>query len=659
MQTLSVDQLVGRTLGEYRIERLLGQGQLGAAYLAQQLLQGRTVMLTLFNFPEGMSAQEGNQCATRFAQERATLTRLTHPNILPIYDCGEHAGYLYLVTAFVKGTSLAQVLQHQGRFTPQQTLAVLKQVAAGLDYAHSQGAVHGLLSLSTVLLSDGITVQLAGFGLRTLLEVHGNIQNRHPQAHLLSANGIFLGSPASISPERVLGMPTDARSDIYALGVMLFELLSGTLPFRGVTPLDMALQRLQQPVPSVHAVCQDVPEVFDLVLSKTLERDPAKRYQRAGSSAAAFERVLTLLEAAQRATDSSAQQLARDPQISLPPTVNRYEEAGIPSGKWQLLPLPLMVTAPLPAVTPSPSFQNTARAGAATPPDTPADTLPMKAVLPSPVERNPDSLAGVEPFARWKASPVRPETPPPASGTFTQQAPAHPARSTPRSYRRPAQQERRKLVMLIAAGTAAVVVGEIGFAHLVQSMKRSPAQIATVPAAGSTSAATPTGKTPAPGSAQGIQTTSTPSKSPTAKPSPTKVPQPSPTSQPTGQPTPRPTPTQPPTPTPTPTPPSHTGTVIGSTSQATNSAVSFTNPADGQGSLLLHLSNGNFVACERACTHARVPVNYDPGSGQLVCPAHGAIFDPLHGFSHVSGPGKGPLATVSIRVNADGTITTG
>jgi Rieske Fe-S protein len=295
--------------------------------------------------------------------------------------------------------------------------------------------------------------------------------------------------------------------------------------------------------------------------------------------------------------------------------------------------------------------------GAATPPDIPADTLPMRAVLPSPVERNPDSLARVDPFARWEASSIRPGTPPPAPGTFTQQAPAHPARSNPRSYRRPAQQDRRKLVMLIAAGTAAVFVGEIGFAHLVQSMKRSPSQIPNVPATGSTSAATPSGKTPTTGSAKGIQTTSTPSRSPTAKPSPTKVPQPSPTSQPTRQPTPQPMPTQPPTP--TPTPPSHTGTVIGSTTQPTNSSNNFTNPADGQGSLLLHLSNGNFVACERACTHAGVPVNYDPGSGQLVCPAHGAIFDPLHGFSHVSGPGKGPLATVSIRVNADGTITTG
>ena len=107
MQTLHQDQLVGRTLGEYRIERLLGHAQLGAAYLARQLSQGRTVMVSTFNFPEGLSTSERNQLTARIASERAALTRLTHPYILPIYDFGEQSGYLYLVTAFSKGVSFS------------------------------------------------------------------------------------------------------------------------------------------------------------------------------------------------------------------------------------------------------------------------------------------------------------------------------------------------------------------------------------------------------------------------------------------------------------------------------------------------------------------------------------------------------------------------
>ncbi len=121
MQLSGVDQLVGRTLGEYRIERLLDHGQLGAAYLGRQLSRGHTVIITTFNVPEGISAQERDQLTIRFAQEGAALVRLTHPNILPIYDFGEQPGYLCLVTAFVKGASLGQVLKQQGRFTPQQT----------------------------------------------------------------------------------------------------------------------------------------------------------------------------------------------------------------------------------------------------------------------------------------------------------------------------------------------------------------------------------------------------------------------------------------------------------------------------------------------------------------------------------------------------------
>jgi len=662
MQLSGVDQLENRTLGEYQIKRLLGHGQLGAAYLARQLSQDRTVMITTFNLPDGISAQEHDQLIVRFAQEGAALARLTHPNILPIYDFCEQPGYLCLVTAFVKGASLGQVLKQQGRFTPQQTLDVLKQIASGLDYAHSQGVVHGILRLSNVLLCYDLTVQIAAFGLRAMLEAYGQRQDRQPQAYLFSSSGALLGSPEYVSPESMLGKPVDARSDIYALGVMLFELLSGTLPFSGANPLDMALKRIEQPVPSLHAVCPDVPEAFDLMLSKTLERDPAKRYQHAGDLVAAFERVLTMLETTQQATDSRIQQLAQGPQLTLPPTVNWFEEAVITSEKWQLMPP--IVSGHMPVVTTSSSAGKTAplaqgsrqmHPSPTVQPDSPTEMVPTKEPLPPPAGSSPESLAGVDPFAWWSATSPNPGAPP-APGTFTQRSPVRLARSNPRSRRRPAQQDRRKLVKLIALGTAgALTVSGISFAHFIQSLKQSQTQIANAPAAGSTAPATTQGNSPTVGTTTGTQMTPGSSNSPTAQTSPstTKTTQPSPTSQPA------PKPTQPPQPSP---PPGHTGTVIGYTNQATNSSKNFANPADGQSSTLIHLSNGNFVACERACTHQGVSVNYDSGSGKLVCPAHGAIFDPANGFSQVPGAGPsglGPLAKVTIRINADGTITTG
>src|SRR2546421_797396 len=183
-----------------------------------------------------------------------------------------------------------------------------------------------------------------------------------------------------------------------------------------------------------------------------------------------------------------------------------------------------------------------------------------------------------------------------------------------------------------------------------QSMHQSQSQVANAPVTGLTSTTATTnskGSTPTTQATAGTQQTPTPSNSST--------PQPSSTSQ-SAAPTQAPPPPSPsPSPSPSP-PPSHTGTVIGYTNQATNSATSFTNPADGRGCLLIRLPNGNFVAAERVCTHEGVAVNYNSGNQKLVCPAHGAVFDPSNGCSHVSGPGNGPLAAVSIRVNADGTI---
>ena len=696
MQTLSVDQLVGMTLGEYKIERLLGRGQLGAAYVAQQLSQDRTVMITTFNFPFGISDQERDQFTSRFSQERAALVGLAHPNILPIYDLGEQFGYLYLVTAFVKGASLGQVLKQQTRFTPKQTLGVLKHLASGLDYAHSNGVVHGILSLSNVLMSNELTVQIAGFGLRTVLEVCGNSQNTPLLTSLFSTNGTYLGNAEYISPERVLEGPADTGSDIYALGVMLFELLSGTLPFRGANPLDIALKRIQQPVPSLHAVCPDIPEALDLVISKTLECDPAKRYQRAVDSAAAFEHVLRVLEAAERRSTPRGLQLALEPQLTLPPTINWFDEDALPSGKWQSMPP--TITGNVFAISPTSSTHTAPHLGTSALPSLPlpgtgqlaivqpasaSHMPPEHGVLPHPANNHGNSLTGIDPFAWWFTS----TTEAPQPGTLASRPERPPVRlASTRGRRQIARQDRRQVVKLIATGTAVVgafAMGGLSFAYLAQSLKQSQ-QVASAPASGSTTITQ--GNTPTTGTTQAPQMSPTASKSTTTQASPThatqstpaaqptqhstpqSTPQPSqhstpqPTPKPTQQPTPQPTqqPTPQPTPKPTPSPtPSHSGTVIGSTSQSSNSSKSFTNPADGKGSLLLHLSNGNFVACESACTHQGVAVNYDPGSGHLVCPAHGAIFDPASSFSVLQGPATSPLPAVSIHVNADGTITTG
>jgi serine/threonine protein kinase/nitrite reductase/ring-hydroxylating ferredoxin subunit len=627
---VQTEPLTGQRLGEYQIERLLGQSQLGAAYLAHQARLGQRVMVTTFHIPEGMSSmQEQYQLQQRIARESDALTRLTHPHILPVYGCGLHSGYVYLITAFAKEVSLNQLLKQNQRFAPQQVLPLLKQLASALDYARGEGVFHGMLSLSNVTVSNELHLRIAGFGLRSVLEMYENTQHTRPLDHLASLSGTFLGDAGYVSPERVLGLKVDARADVYALGVMLFTLLSGAQPFHGEQPLDIAIQRLQQSVPSLHTSCSDVSEALDIVLGKMLERDPSRRTQYAGEAAVSFERALKTLNVARipGSAGFGSAEWTKNAQITIPPTVNWFDEAIAPSQPVQAQMLE----------------GNAGSLDIATS----GGPLPVEDVR---AMQQPTSLGGTDPFLWWSSASTGFQAPSRTPGTFSSHPGQRPTSSRNRTRPQRVQQDRRKLIKLIAVGGAAagvVAVGGVSLARLAQSQKQAVIQSTGAPQFASTTA--PSGSTAT--VSGGTPTAIAPTPQTTATPAPAH----SPTPQPTAGKSPQPSPTTPPKPTPT---PGHTGTVIGHTSQATNSAVAFTNPADGQASLLIRMANGNFVACEKACTHAGVPVNYSSGTQKLVCPAHNATFDPANGFAPTS-PAPSALPRVSIRVNGDGTITTG
>jgi serine/threonine protein kinase/Rieske Fe-S protein len=591
--TLAATQLAGTTLGESHVERLLGKSPLGAAYLARQPARGRKVLLTTFTFPEELPAPVQAQFLAHFAREGAVLLHLLHPHIVPVYDYGEQPAYTYLVTAFLKEPSLGQVLRENGRFTPQQALHILLQLVESLDYLHDQRVMHGMLGLANVIVDSELHVRIAGLGLHTLLEMHGAAQASRPPGHLSSPQGTFLGNPAYISPERVLGSPLDGRADVYALGVMLFELLSGTQPFTGTTALETALQRLAQPVPSLHSMCPDLPQALDLVIGCALERDPAKRYQRAGELAQAFARVVRSQKVARPVGPALESQGAAVGQLTIPPTVNWFDEQISPSGKWQVVP-------------PAGGRSDLARAS-------------LTSAFP-PADQSPTSLEGVDPFTWWSSAAHSTGSMPSTTGTVSARPQLRLATARQQGSHQPGLQ-RRRLVGLLVAGTAAGVLAAatISIGRLIGSAHPRGASGTAAP--------------PAPTTGALATTQPHPSMSPTARPKPTVPVQPT-------------------------VPPARAGTVIGSTALLSNSSLRFINPTDGATSLLIHLASGRFVACERACTHEGIAVNYDPASKMLVCPAHGAIFDPQNHFSHVSGPGSGPLTRVSIQVNGDGTITT-
>jgi serine/threonine protein kinase/Rieske Fe-S protein len=615
MQSVPVDQLVGKDAGIYRIDRLLGQGPV-SSFCEAQHASGQKVILTLFTLPETFSDQTRARFIERFKQEGAPLVRLRHAVILPVYDYGVCMGYPYLATPFVPGSSLAQVLQAYGHIPLEPVLEVLKQVADGLDYAGRNGVVHGALSPANILVGqERGAVQVAGFGLTRILALQGLEPQDAPQAHLLNIAGTFLMLPAYMAPEIIQGASCSTSTDIYALGVLLFELLSGKRPFSGETPFEVAQQYARQPAPSLAALVPTLPASVDAVVQRALAASPESRFQSASEFVLAFEQALhdQPFDMQPPANIASIAQDAGDrTDITGPLTIDWQAVNGATADEQaDAAKKRIAQQATLHGLDPFGKVEQTT-------PDEAKARIAQQATLP-----------GLDPFAWWTN----------VSATQTVSHPqakkSAPGGTQKAGARKQTKRSRRSVVALLTVGSAVVAgLGGGGFA-LAHYMQQKQAATQAAAAQAQKLAQVPT---------------------PTTQPTPTPTPQPSPTTQPTAkssataQPA-TPTPTAPPAPTPTPTP-GHTGTVIASTSMAPNSAVNFS----GGNDILIHLSGGNFVAYSRSCTHQQVPVNYDPGSQQLVCPAHGARFTASSG-SVVKGPAHKPLPAVPIRVNGDGTIT--
>jgi serine/threonine protein kinase len=326
------EQLVGQSFGNYRTEQLLGHGQLSAVYLARQHNTLRRVMLTIFMLPSWCEGASWGFFMDRFSQVASVLVTLQHPHILPTYDFGEVYNHPYLVTAFKEGISLASILQTQKRYTPAQVLYVLKQIVDVLDYVHEKGLVHGSLRTSGILLDSQRSVLMSGFGLAHILEARDLISISRSLPHLYSLADTLLYSPEYVAPEVVEGAPADARSDIYSLGIVLYELLCGKLPFTGEDGAAVALQHLKRSVPPLHEVYPEAPAALDFVIQRALDRDPARRFQSAARLAQAFQGVMSVLAGAEAAAPEQAGERLFD--VSQRPTLHWFEAESSPYIQW-------------------------------------------------------------------------------------------------------------------------------------------------------------------------------------------------------------------------------------------------------------------------------------------------------------------------------------
>ena len=260
---------------------------MAAVYKAFQPSMDRIVALKIL--PRHYAAEPG--FARRFAQEARVIASLEHPHILPVYDYGEADGYTYLVMRYVEGGTLADRLK--GRPLPlPEARRILSQLAAALDYAHSRSVVHRDVKPSNVLMDEQGNCLLSDFGIAKMLEGTSHI----------TATGDFLGTPAYASPEQALGQPLDGRSDVYSLGVILYEMLTGRPPFLAETPMAVLVKHIHDPLPLPRILNPAMPESVERVILKALAKRPEDRYQTAGELAQALAAVEVAETAGEAAT---------------------------------------------------------------------------------------------------------------------------------------------------------------------------------------------------------------------------------------------------------------------------------------------------------------------------------------------------------------------
>lgn len=268
-------QLIGKTLGQYRILEEIGHGGMAIVYKAYQPSLDRIVAIKVLA-PQHAQAPGYRD---RFFQEAKAVARLSHPNILEVHDVGMDEDWSYIVMKFVSGPTMRKFI---GEPMPLARASnIIEQIAAGLDHAHSHGVIHRDIKSSNILM-EGDWVFITDFGIAKIMEA----------SIALTGTGELMGTPAYMSPEQGSGKPVDHRTDIYSLGIVLYELITGRVPFTGETPYGVIFKHVNDPLPMPRCYIPDLPENVERVVLKALAKDPDHRYESAGQMAAALREAV-------------------------------------------------------------------------------------------------------------------------------------------------------------------------------------------------------------------------------------------------------------------------------------------------------------------------------------------------------------------------------
>ncbi len=300
----------GSEFGRYRIEGRIGEGGMGAVYRAFDTELNRMVALKLVR-PELATHPQTMQ---RFKQELLLASRISHKNILRIHDLGDWNGVKFISMALVDGTDLAALMDREGglpghgpALPEKRALHFTRQLAAALEAAHAEGVVHRDLKPQNILIDRADHVYISDFGLAKSLEAEISMGTR---------TGQILGTPRYMSPEQVEAREVDARSDLYSLGLIVYEMFTGELPFRGESAMQLMYQRVAERPRDPRQVNPQVPDYIANIILKCLEKDPARRYQSAGE-------ILADLDARHAPAVSAAQPGSQTISLQIPKPTRR------------------------------------------------------------------------------------------------------------------------------------------------------------------------------------------------------------------------------------------------------------------------------------------------------------------------------------------------
>ena len=251
----------------YQLLQRVGSGGMAEVFRARDSMLERYVAIKVLRaeYTENKSFQE------RFRQEARAAANLSHPNIVTVHDFGLDRGQLFIVMEHVPGTDLKTMLRQRGRFTVEETIPLMVQACAGIGYAHRAGLVHCDVKPHNMLVTPDKRLKVTDFGIaRALATIH-------PGEH----SDVVWGSPQYFSPEQAAGEPPSPASDVYSLGIVLYEMLTGSLPFTAVTPEALARMHLDAKPYPVREYLPDIPEALEQIVDKVLSKEPSARYRTA------------------------------------------------------------------------------------------------------------------------------------------------------------------------------------------------------------------------------------------------------------------------------------------------------------------------------------------------------------------------------------------